>query len=148
MFKSILIICLSVLLISCGDSDEASTGESNAKYSLVMVESGEKLESNNLDYMGSGSTMTFGVGEKGELKIQEMYSELSGAELSSFEGKTYPGSIVFNDNNYEGEVLIEKVEEQKSDGEINNNKNFKIIGTFTADAGDKIKFGVSLFRMN
>lgn len=145
MFKSVLIICLALFAISCNEATEEKTIKS--KYYLEMLETGEVLESNKINYSGSASGMIFKVGEKGELTIYDLYSQLSSADISSFEGKTYPGMVKFNDAKFEGEVLIEKIEEE-TDENKSHGKNFKLKGTFTADKGNKVRYAVSLFRMN
>lgn len=145
MYKSILIICLSLFLFSCGG--EVVENVEQFKYSLVMEKTGEKIQSNSANYSGSGSQMVFGIGEKGELNIYELYNDLNGADIVSFEGSTYPGMVMFNDAKFEGEVLLEKIVEEK-DAKNSHGTNYKLSGTFTADKGNKIKFAVSLFRMN
>ncbi len=146
MFKSILVLCLAALLFSCGA--DVSVNESESKYSLEMVDTGEKIASNNGSYSGSGTEMKFVVGDKGELYIYDLYSKLSGVEITSFEGKTFPGMVMFNDAKFDGVVLIEKIQEEQDVNKSSHGKNYNLKGTFTATKGNKIKFAVSLFRMN
>lgn len=146
MLKSILIVCLSIFVFSCGSAEVEEVVE--AKYSLVMEQTGEKIESDNSNYSGNGVKMVFGIGENGELYIYDLYNEMNGAEMSSFEGKTYPGMVMFNDAKFEGQVLIEKIEEEKDASNSDHGKNYKLKGTFTADKGNKVKFSVGLFKMN
>jgi hypothetical protein len=134
-----------MFLFSCGSETVENLTES--KYSLIMVKTGEKIESDNVNYSGNGTKMTFGIGEKGELNIYELYSELSGSDIKSFEGKTYPGMVMFNDAKFDGEVLIESIVEEKDDNKSTHGTNYKIKGTFNADKGNKIKYAVSMFRM-
>ena len=146
MLKAILILSLSIFLFSCGAGD-ASEESKHADYYLEMDDSKESIDSDHCNYMGSGSKITFGIGDKGELVIFELYEQLANAEMSSFEGKTFPAEVSFNDAPFEGEVLIKKIEEEKNKSKSDFSKNYKVSGVFTGAKGKVINFAVSLFRM-
>ena len=146
MLKAILILSLSIFLFSCGGGDSSDESK-QAKYYLEMEDSKESIESDNCNYMGSGSKITFGIGDKGELIVFDLFDKLSGAEMSSFEGQTFPAEVSFNDAPFEGEILIKKVEEEKSKGKSEFSKNYKLSGIFTGNKGRVINFAVSIFRM-
>ncbi len=111
-----------------------------------MTGSGETIESNNCNYSGNSQNMHFEIDGKGEMYVYELYTLMDEAELSSIEGQNFPAKVVWNLAEFEGEVKVDKLIEEKGDSDFGS--EITMTGHFSGDKDTEIDFSVNIFKMN
>lgn len=145
MLKQYLIITISLVLLSCGGTDESTTSN-HEQYYIEFTKSGELIDDDKCSYAGGHNQITFSIGKKAKIRVDDLFPELKENDVNSLVGNSYPAEISYNDKSISGEFRLDKV--AKDEGNDKYGQLFFVSGVFISDSGEKVNYCVSLYNLN